>query len=260
AEVAAAADAAAGCCQGAPAVLSAPATLPSELALELSNVTADYSEADSSGDTSRNSEIFKRSVTRSVRIATPASCSPQPTIVELKPVPEVGEHTAALVTYQPACTRVQRCNGCCGSTLISCQPTQTEILQLRVNKVERTGSSIKRSHAIVEVEQHLACKCDCRIKESDCNAYQLYDKSLCRCQCQNTDARDKCLKQQEQKYWDDANCTCACRYIQNCTTGTYFDETACKCSDSAPTEVFDRKRFIVQAVAVETDNTTIYEV
>ncbi|XP_017871696.1 PREDICTED: uncharacterized protein LOC108619557 isoform X1 [Drosophila arizonae] len=260
AAAAAAADAeaaeATSCCQGAAATSVEPVTL----SLELGNVTTDY---DGSGETS-SKETFKRSVARAaIRNATPASCSPQPTIVELKPLTEQGgEQTASNVYYLPACTRINRCNGCCGSTLISCQPTETETLQLRVRKVERFGASSKRGYAIVNVEQHLACKCDCRIKAEDCNAYQEYRKDLCRCECQNTDARDKCLEQSDHKYWDDANCTCACRYNQSCTTGTVFDEAQCKCTDpSAPSDVADRRRFIVQAVeAVEPDNSTLYSV
>ncbi|XP_001355114.3 vascular endothelial growth factor C [Drosophila pseudoobscura] len=243
------------CCQGAAADAGTPVTLPLELATDLSNITADY---DVSGEMS-SKENFKRSVTRSaIRNAQPAICSPQPTIVELKPPSdEAGNFN---VYYTPACTRINRCNGCCGSTLISCQPTQTEKVQMRVRKFERGGTS-KRSSEIIVVEQHLACRCDCRIKAEDCNAYQLYRRELCRCECQNTDARDKCLEQADSKYWDDANCTCACRYNQSCTTGTVFDETQCKCTDpSAPIDVVDRKRFIVQAVEVEPDNTTLYHV
>ncbi|BFG01289.1 uncharacterized protein DMAD_01079 [Drosophila madeirensis] len=243
------------CCQGAAAAAGTPVTLPLELATDLSNITADY---DVSGEIS-SKENFKRSVTRStIRKATPAICSPQPTIVELKPPSD--EAGGFNVYYTPACTRINRCNGCCGSTLISCQPTQTEKVQMRVGKFER-GVTSKRSSEIIVVEQHLACRCDCRIKAEDCNAYQLYRRELCRCECQNTDARDKCLEQADTKYWDDANCTCACRYNQSCTTGTVFDETQCKCTDpSAPVDVVDRKRFIVQAVEVEPDNTTLYHV
>ncbi|XP_022214072.2 uncharacterized protein LOC111068703 [Drosophila obscura] len=242
------------CCQGAAADAGTPVTLPLELATDLSNITADY---DVSAEIS-SKENFKRSVTRSaIRNATPAICSPQPTIVELKPPSD--EAGGFNVYYTPACTRINRCNGCCGSTLISCQPTQTEKVQMRVRKFERGGTT--RVSEIIVVEQHLACRCDCRIKAEDCNAYQLYRRELCRCECQNTDARDKCLEQADSKYWDDANCTCACRYNQSCTTGTVFDETQCKCTDpSAPIDVVDRKRFIVQAVEVEPDNTTLYHV
>ncbi|KAH8397974.1 hypothetical protein KR222_007606 [Zaprionus bogoriensis] len=233
------------CCQGA------AAAEPVTLSLELSNVT------ESSGESSSSKA--------GVHNATPAICSPQPTIVELKPLTEGegGDQTAGTVYYSPACTRINRCSGCCGSTLISCQPTQVETLQLRVRKTERFGATSKRSSPIITVEQHLACKCDCHIKAEDCNAYQEYRKDLCRCECQNTNARDKCLEHSELKFWDDANCNCACRYIQSCTTGTIFDEGQCKCIDPLiPSNLADRRRFIVQAVAVETEteNSTLYSV
>ncbi|KAH8320090.1 hypothetical protein KR074_011625, partial [Drosophila pseudoananassae] len=237
-----------GCCQGSPSTSADSLLLPLEevSSSELGNATAvDY---DVSGEASSKAAI---------RNATPASCSPQPTIVELKPP---GTESVNFY-YFPACTRINRCSGCCGSTLISCQPTETEIVQLRVRKVDRSGAGPRRLTAIVDVEQHLACRCDCRIKEGDCNAYQSYRQELCRCECHNTDAKDKCLEQPDTKYWDDANCTCACRYNQSCTTGTVFDETQCKCTDPmAPVDVLDRKRFIVQAIPVEADNTTLYSV
>ncbi|XP_017853456.1 vascular endothelial growth factor A isoform X2 [Drosophila busckii] len=243
---------ASSCCQGAAAAAAEPVTV----SVQLSNVTADYGEADGSGEYSSR-ETYKRSVDRAIKFASPARCSPQPTIVELKPSSE-GDHTSGNVYFSPACTRVNRCNGCCGSTLISCQPTQTELVKMRVRQMK---DGVRDGFAIVDVEQHLDCKCDCRIKAEDCNAYQEYRKDLCRCECQNTDARQKCLEQSEHKYWDDANCTCVCRYNQSCTTGTVFDETLCKCTDpAAPLAIADRRRFIVQAVAVEPDNSTLYSV
>ncbi|XP_017113139.1 vascular endothelial growth factor C [Drosophila elegans] len=243
------------CCQGAAAAAGKPLTLPLAVTAELSNVTADY---DVSGEMPSSKENFKRSIMKStVRNATPASCSPQPTIVELMPPAE----DRANYYYMPACTRISRCNGCCGSTLISCQPTEVEQVQLRVRKVDRAATSGRRPFTIVTVEQHTACRCDCRTKAEDCNVYQSYIKDLCRCECHNTDARDKCLEQADSKYWVDDNCSCVCRYNQSCTTGTVFDETLCKCTDpAAPINVLDRKRFIVQAVQVDPDNTTLYSV
>ncbi|EDV33911.1 uncharacterized protein Dana_GF19053, isoform B [Drosophila ananassae] len=245
------------CCQGASSTPSDSSLLPLEgvSSSELGNVTAvDY---DVSGEAS-SKENVKRHVPRAaIRFASAASCSPQPTIVELKPP---GAESSNFF-YTPACTRVNRCSGCCGSTLITCQPTETEIVQMRVWRGDRSGAEPRRKVTIVDVEQHLACRCGCRIKEGDCNAYQSYRQELCRCECHNTDAKDKCLEQLDVKYWDDANCTCACRYNLSCTTGTVFDETQCKCTDPmAPVDVLDRKRFIVQAISVETDNTTLYSV
>ncbi|XP_016986734.1 vascular endothelial growth factor C [Drosophila rhopaloa] len=243
------------CCQGAAAAAGKPVTLPVEVSAELTNVTTDY---DVSGEIPSSKENFKRSISKStVRNATPASCSPQPTIVELKPPAE----DEANFYYSPSCTRINLCNGCCASTLLSCQPTDVEQVQLRVRKVDRTATSGRRPLTIITVEQHTQCRCDCRTKEEDCNVYQSYRKDLCRCECHNTDARDKCLEQAESKYWVDDNCTCVCRYNQSCTTGTVFDETLCKCTDpAAPINALDRKRFIVQAVQVDPDNTTLYSV
>lgn len=34
--------------------------------------------------------------------------------------------------YSPTCTRVMRCGGCCGSELLSCQPTEIEMLNFEV--------------------------------------------------------------------------------------------------------------------------------
>ncbi|KAH8400400.1 hypothetical protein KR215_011365 [Drosophila sulfurigaster] len=243
---------ASSCCQGAAAAGAEPVTL----SLELSNVTTEYTDVEGK---SSSREQFKRSADQPP-LAMAASCSPQPTIVDLNVGQEEAEQSGGNVRYAPVCTRVNRCSGCCGSTLIACQPTETEALQMRVRKLDGSNSK-KKVYVIVTVEQHVKCKCDCRIRAEDCNSYQEYRKDLCRCECQNTDARDKCLEQSENKYWDDANCTCACRYNQSCTTGTIFDESQCKCTDpSAPSDYSDRRRFIVQAIPVEPDNSTLYTV
>lgn len=54
------------------------------------------------------------------------------------------------------------------------------------------------------IEEHTQCKCDCRIKEQDCNRFQKYDKSQCKCYCQNTDEQHKCL-QVSLKFFHDLN-------------------------------------------------------
>lgn len=51
---------------------------------------------------------------------------------------------------------------------------------------------------LIPVDEHLSCKCDCRIKEEDCNPhFQKYDKSQCKCYCTNTDDQHKCLQVSE---------------------------------------------------------------
>lgn len=101
----------------------------------------------------------------------------------------------------------------------------------------------------VVVEEHTKCKCDCRVKEGDCKRNQIYIKSQCKCECTNFDDHSKCLAvnpcypinvqcnvsmnefrlQDNSKIWDSDDCTCRCRDSKECTTGTFFDESTCRC-------------------------------
>ncbi|XP_059223397.1 uncharacterized protein LOC106088750 isoform X2 [Stomoxys calcitrans] len=208
-------------------------------------------------------ENLRRNVERaSVVRAKAARCSPEPTVVDLIPL-------STMYSYFPKCTRVKRCSGCCNTPLLSCQPTKTEIVNYQVTRYSPTAHGIKSNgFDVIPVEQHLECKCDCRVKAKDCNAFQIYED--CQCHCPNTDAQDKC-HELEHKEWDGNSCRCVCRHRETCTTGTYYDENQCKClllstdadSDAAfttPTALADRRRFIVKAIPVEDDNSTIYEV
>lgn len=46
----------------------------------------------------------------------------------------------------------------------------------------------------VLIEQHKTCGCGCAVQAKDCNAFQTYDKSQCKCQCTNLDDQRKCLQ------------------------------------------------------------------
>ncbi|XP_055910346.1 uncharacterized protein LOC129944731 isoform X1 [Eupeodes corollae] len=194
-------------------------------------------------------------------IAKAAGCIPDSTVVPLEPLNPSNDPT---VIYFPKCTRVKRCNGCCSSPLLSCQPVEVETIDFTIFKLQYTGKSrmpLKEQEHVL-VEQHKKCKCDCRIKKEDCNSYQVYDAAQCKCNCTNYNARDKCLLE-EDKIWDYETCKCRCRENQQCTTGTYFDDHLCKCTEvtggSSSKAFFDRKRFIVKAVPVDPSNTTIYD-
>ncbi|XP_075158501.1 PDGF- and VEGF-related factor 1 isoform X1 [Haematobia irritans] len=209
-------------------------------------------------------ENLRRSVERaSVVRAKSANCIPEPTVVDLTPINPKSN-------YFPRCTRVKRCGGCCSTPWMSCQPTKTEIVNYQVYRYCYEHGAKFCGLDVIPVEQHLECKCDCRIKPKDCNPYQVYED--CRCHCTNTDARDKCLEL-EHKDWDDESCRCVCRQTENCTTGSYYDENQCKClllpnnaqneGDVAvppPSVLADRRRYIVKAIPVENDNGTMYHV
>lgn len=78
---------------------------------------------------------------------------------------------------------------------MSCQPTKTEDLTFELSKLTYVGKPKLQAgpKALVIVEQHLACKCDCKVKENDCiPSRQEYDPSKCSCVCKNTDEQEKC--------------------------------------------------------------------
>ncbi|XP_033608500.1 vascular endothelial growth factor A-A isoform X2 [Cryptotermes secundus] len=136
------------------------------------------------------------------------------------------------VFYYPPCTRVERCGGCCSHDLLSCQPTVTEPVTFQVIETKYEGGSklSYKGKKYVTVEQHVKCRCDCKVKEEHCTALQRYEKSECSCLCVNMDEEQKCIAENDTKLWDPKECLCACRYSKECSTGFYFDQKTCTCS------------------------------
>jgi len=136
--------------------------------------------------------------------------------------------------YSPPCTRVKRCGGCCGSNLVSCQPTEVEMLNFEVTILQYNETFTFKEKKIVTVEQHVKCKCDCVVKEQDCKAPQVYNVNECQCVCDSED-QEKCDSEQEEKFWDSKTCTCRCIEEQECTTGFVFNYNTCKCEPAEDT-------------------------
>ncbi|XP_027851555.1 vascular endothelial growth factor A-like [Aphis gossypii] len=130
--------------------------------------------------------------------------------------------------YSPPCTRVKRCGGCCGSSLVSCQPTEVEMLNFEVTVLQYNETFTFKEKRIITVEQHVKCKCDCIVKEKDCKPSQMYSTRECRCVCNNSEEEQKC-DEQEKKIWDSDTCSCQCIEEQECTTGYKFDYDTCCC-------------------------------
>ncbi|XP_011145783.1 platelet-derived growth factor subunit A isoform X2 [Harpegnathos saltator] len=151
----------------------------------------------------------------------PAKCIP-----ELQPVSLKLNNEPGTIVYPP-CTRIKRCGGCCSSSLLSCQPTASETRNFEV--IVSTMSLHYRGRQIVPLEEHTACKCDCRIKEEDCNEKQHYERANCMCVCDNVDEAEKCRRNNNIKIWDPEVCVCSCRNIEMCNTGYYFDHNTCRC-------------------------------
>ncbi|KAJ8984615.1 hypothetical protein NQ317_006077 [Molorchus minor] len=153
-----------------------------------------------------------------------AGCSPELRTISL------GQTDDPSVLYIPQCTRVERCGGCCSHSLLSCQPKETETLSYQVMKTKYTGGKKLKyiGKEVVLVERHVSCKCDCKVKEEDCNNYQEYRESECRCACTNLDEEKKCFKSVK-KLWNPELCACQCRDVAQCTSGYSFDQIDCKC-------------------------------
>ncbi|XP_024871614.1 uncharacterized protein LOC112454449 [Temnothorax curvispinosus] len=152
---------------------------------------------------------------------TPAKCMPELQLVSLK----LDDDPSTFVF--PLCTRIKRCGGCCISSLLSCQPTATEMRNFQVIVTSMKDMNY-RGRRIVPVEEHTKCKCDCKIKEEHCNDKQHYEPHNCKCTCSNIDEEEKCRKDNA-KIWNQELCACSCRTIEPCTTGYYFNPNTCRC-------------------------------
>ncbi|GJQ65410.1 Pvf1 [Trypoxylus dichotomus] len=160
-----------------------------------------------------------------VKVATEAKCMPELRTVNLI------EKKDPTILYIPSCTRIEQCGGCCNHDLLECQPVDVETINLQVYRGSYNGGSNFKfdGKQIVTVDRHKSCKCDCKVKETDCTSMQIYEKEKCKCSCRNTDEEKKCIKENSTKLWNPNNCTCQCRQELMCTTGSDFDWRQCKC-------------------------------
>nr|CAD7430109.1 unnamed protein product [Timema monikensis] len=221
-----------------------PYRIPLDLIMRLSSLESytdlqNFIDEESLGSNSLETSLANRfgegDERKAVLSPKPATCKP-----ESRTVPLTNSMDPSLF-YFPTCTRVDLCGGCCSSELLSCQPTQTEILNYQVIVTQYDGGAqLKyKGKEIVSVEQHLKCKCDCTVKEKDCTRLQEYRAGECRCVCLNVDDERKCNADNDTKLWDSNNCVCACRENKECSTGLYFDQNSCKCA-----EIPQRRRHI----------------
>ncbi|KAL0272695.1 UNVERIFIED_CONTAM: hypothetical protein PYX00_005567 [Menopon gallinae] len=159
-----------------------------------------------------------------IKSAKMAKCMPELRTVSL--APELDN----TVFYYPSCTRVERCGGCCAHKLLSCQPLESEIIQLSVVVLEyRGGSQLSfKQKEVIGVEQHKKCKCDCKVQPEHCTKYQKYNKEKCSCECNNTDDEEKCHQQRGTKIWNKDLCSCMCKEELECSSGFYFDPFHCQ--------------------------------
>lgn len=156
------------------------------------------------------------------------------------------------VIFIPKCTRIERCGGCCSNKLLACQPTETATISVQVIKTQYTGTGAKKlkylGKEIIPLEKHLKCKCSCKIRAEHCLPNQQYRSSQCRCVCANKDEEQKCSRDPDRKYWDFQACTCKCRYVMECSTGSFYDHNECRCKNTPKRRYakYDRRLVVVR--------------
>ncbi|XP_049938100.1 uncharacterized protein LOC126412514 [Schistocerca serialis cubense] len=189
-------------------------------------------------------------VAKAIHHAKLAVCEPELQIVQLY------QNNNPFEVVHTSCTRIERCGGCCRHSLLSCQPTDSGIVNFQVYITEFRGGKFLQQHRkeVVAVERHLKCKCSCIIKEKDCNKLQKYVPNECACVCQNTDEENKCKSQQNIKAWDSHECSCKCRNTRECSTGLFFDPDFCSCQLSMQTS---GDKFPVSSVVTKNHSSVI---
>ncbi|CAG9832219.1 unnamed protein product [Diabrotica balteata] len=172
-------------------------------------------------DTQERSKLGKKAG----HIPAKAGCKPENTTVPL-----VNSDDPSIL-YIPKCTRIERCNGCCSHRLLACQPVEIETISVQVIKAQYTGDKKMRyvSKELIPLERHLKCKCDCKVRAEHCLPNQVYRKDECDCICTNTDEENKCYRDYEKKEWDIDTCSCKCRGVYECSTGSVYDHNECRC-------------------------------
>ncbi|XP_043509758.1 vascular endothelial growth factor A isoform X1 [Frieseomelitta varia] len=157
------------------------------------------------------------------KMAEQAVCKPS-----LKVVPTYEPNDPSIFFF-PRCTRVNRCGGCCGNQLLSCEAKKTETQNFEIVVAKFMGDRFEyQGKQVVPIDVDTKCECNCIIKPSDCTPKQIYKPAECKCTCTNQDERQKC-NEHEEKTWDSINCSCSCRNPHECSTGWFYDQNTCRC-------------------------------
>ncbi|CAL1294414.1 unnamed protein product [Larinioides sclopetarius] len=158
-------------------------------------------------------------------IARPATCEPEEQVVELE-----RPGNGALYLWPP-CVRVRRCGGCCTSKMLTCSPIATSLYNVTVLQVlynpQKPDSFENQGTNVFSLEQHDRCSCKCKQNASSCSSRQRFREDECRCACINQEESARCIG--PKRIWDTSDCTCKCRKILDCSTGSFFNPLKCRC-------------------------------
>lgn len=149
-------------------------------------------------------------------------CKPRVAVIKFPDDPDPN------VIYEPPCTELSRCSGCC-EDLLSCQATAIQTVYKVTSRLmynERTGYFDFDGFVNVSMEDHTACECACEVKEENCDAsIHDYDADACACRCKKTP--DVC---ESPKEWSEEMCDCTCPSVSYCLEDQVYDFMTCSCA------------------------------
>lgn len=154
-------------------------------------------------------------------------CKPRVAVIKFPDDPDPN------AIYEPPCTELSRCSGCC-EDLLSCQATTVQVVYKVTSRLvynDRTGYFDFNGFVNVSMEDHTACECACEVKEESCDAsIHTYDASACACRCKQTP--EVC---ESPKEWSEEMCDCTCPSVSYCLEDQVYDFMTCSCAQRAET-------------------------
>jgi len=151
---------------------------------------------------------------------TDPGCKPRPIIT---PVPQPTDNSGQ---YYPTCVNTNKCGGCCQNpTYVQCVGAINETVDKQVFYYDYATE--KATQKTIQLQQEKSCKCECRIKASDCVNRQVYNSKNCICDCPVTPAQRNC---DATHYWSSRLCKCVCHKVRDdCPSKQEFDDKTCAC-------------------------------
>lgn len=163
--------------------------------------------------------VMKSGESQQINFATRGGCEPVTACHDLRHLSHVhdGEIWPSSITYK-------KCGGCCMDhekpvPVAYHNPTKVNVIVIPYN-----GEDIKIKE--FEFVEHRECRCECKVKASDCKANEIYDAWSCKCEC-DPNARKECGIY---KHWSNIACGCVCAHPDTvCPSGGRFNTNTCQC-------------------------------
>ncbi|XP_014204306.1 vascular endothelial growth factor A-A-like [Copidosoma floridanum] len=123
--------------------------------------------------------------------------------------------------YHPKCVRVKRCGGCCNHKLLTCKPTESQMVSYPVTVIDIVREN-KEFQIQTEILVHTICECTCS------NTEKHHQIEVCALVCTNKNEERSCRKNRDLMWWSVDECKCKCREVEICSEGLHFNYDVCR--------------------------------